>query len=720
MIIGISIYIFLINIFAHFIKGPAGIIVALIVEFGIAIIFKHLKHVPKLEFPKGSLMILWVISLILWSIFLYIITAHAQSNGGDSVNHYSVASLFIRGDYPPHTPFQPDYLMYYHLGAGEFLGATRALTEAPYYFTHSLLAFFVLLSMSQILTWLIPVKRKFLSFLLIISLPALVGIISMGNFMIAWPTQFGLPDLTKGPTIYNAQEVYGAPHSLDVLIYFIHRIIAISFVIALLPIITRPSHNKRLVIVAVLAVVLSALALTDEAVFFVIFPVVTLVIFFVILQRSVFKWFLFIIFTSLIVIAQGGVITQTILGINKAKSSITLFPDNSYQLSQQASKLIPDQNQYYPLEWFHPGIFWPLTLLFFICIFVTFKKDKAEGEKSALRILLWFLFISSVIALSLYHVLVPKGYLNANGNRFLALSYYLSGLGLTFFVVYWWFASAQKKYIVPKIFLCWIFAISIIPSFAKLFPRPKDYWYNIPPKIERPAFEWVKKNLPIEERILALTDPDPIPFSNLILATEIGALTPLWGPSPRVYDIFDMGPAYADLYYTLNPSFLKILKVNYLIINNVYLTSLTDKRRVDVLNTEYFQPRFLSDDGTEGVFQVTEKYLREAKNLGGTLEEFNEIAPKTGTFFIDYRTSIPEHMFRTLRLILNDREVYHTPTAAFYNGRIDVDYFLRKDLPDYYDYLVLGQNADPRNFCNCNARLIWSGTGNGINLWKTP
>jgi len=726
-IIGIAIYIFLINLFAHFLKGPPGITVALIAEICIAVIIKHFKNVPKLEFPKGTQLTLWIISLLLWSIFLYVITAHAQSNGGDSVNHYSVASLFIRGDYPPHTPFQPDYLMYYHLGVGEFLGATKALTDAPYYFTHSIISFFVLLAISQILSWLIPVKKGYLS-LLVISLPALIGIISMGNFMVAWPTQIGLPNMEEGflkwlsqqPTIYNAQEIYGTPHTLDVLIYFIHRLLSISFVIGLLPIIIHPVNN-RLIISLILLTVFSATALTDEVVLFVTLPAYLVTLLFTIFKKTIIKWFLFIVLTSLIIILQGGIITETINRFNKGESSFTIFPKNrqdsdgqksTYQARQQASKIIPNQPQYYPLQWFHPGIFWSLSMLLSICIYVNFKNK-------SLRALMWLLFISSTTALIAYHAIVPKDHLGANGNRFLALAYYFSGLGIAFFISNWWFSSPQKKYLIPKIFLCWIFIISILPSFAKLFPRPADYWYKILPKTERPAFEWVKNNLPVQERVLALTDANPIPSSNINLVTEIGALTPLWAPKPRVYDIFDMGSTYADLYYTLNPLSLRILKVNYLIINDIYLAGLTDKRRVDILNSEYFQPKFLNQDRTEGVFKVTDKYLNEAKNLEGTLEEFDKFASKTGTFFIDYRTSIPEHMFRALRLILNDREVYNIPTAAFYNGRIDVDYFLRLNLPNHYDYLVLGENADPKIFCNCNAELLWTGLGNGIKLWKT-
>lgn len=721
-IIGIAIYIFLINLFAHFLKGPPGIIVALITEISIAIVIKRFKSIPKLEFPKGGQMALWITSLIIWSLFLYVITAHAQSNGGDSVNHYSIASLFIRGDYPPHTPFQPDYLMYYHLGAGEFLGAVKALTGAPYYFTHSLISFFALLAMSQIFTWLIPVKKSYFS-LLIISLPALIGIISMGNFMAAWPVQIGLPDLAKGPTIYNAQEVYGTPHGLDILIYFIHRLLSTSFIIGLLPIIIRPI-NSRLIISLVLLTVFSATALTDEVVLFVTLPAYLLILFLTVFKKALMKWVLFITLTGLVIILQGGIITETIIGFNNGESGVIIFPrskqesdrqNNSYRLRQQSSKMIPDQPQYFPLKWFHPGIFWSLSVLLLIIIYV----HRTKNSNQQIRILLSFLFVSAVTAVVAYHEIVPKDYLSANGNRFLALSYYLSGLGITFFILFWWLNSSSKKYIIPKIFICWIFAISIIPSFALLFPRPKDFWYKISPKTERPAFEWVKNNLPVRERVLALTDPDPIPFSNLIFVTEIGALTPLWAPEPRVYDIFDMGPTYADLYYTLNPDSLKILKVKYLIINNLYLTGLTDQRKADVLNSEYFQPRFFSQDRTEGVFEVTDRYLYEAKNLAGTLEELVKVAPKTGTFFIDYRTSIPEHMFRALRLILNDREVYHVPTAAFYNGRIGINYFLRKDLPGNYDYLILGGNADPRTFCNCDTELLWTGLGSGIKLWRT-
>ena len=77
-------------------------------------------------------------------------------------------------------------------------------------------------------------------------------------------------------------------------------------------------------------------------------------------------------------------------------------------------------------------------------------------------------------------------------------------------------------------------------------------------------------------------------------------------------------------------------------------------------------------------------------------------------------------MFRALRLLFNDREIYYNKAGSFYNGRIDIDVNASDFKPDgKYDYLILSKDVDPKIICHCKATLIWKGFGNDIYLWST-
>lgn len=236
---------------------------------------------------------------------------------------------------------------------------------------------------------------------------------------------------------------------------------------------------------------------------------------------------------------------------------------------------------------------------------------------------------------------------------------------------------------------------------------------------DNPAFNWVRDNLSIKEKIIVLTQPSAFILANIGLVTQIGALTPMWDITPRVRLCFEMSPLYADAYYTLNPNTFKTLKLDYLIISDIYLSQLTVQRRNDLMNTSYFQPVFVDPLHQEKILKITPKYLEEGKNLNGTLSQLAEIAPKKGTYFIEYTPNIPENMFRALRVLLYDRDVYHLIGAAFYNGIIDVEIKLHDRFLDNYDYLILGAATDPKTICRCEAKLLWTGLGNSIKLWKT-
>lgn len=719
-ILGIALYIFLLNALAHVIKGVPGFYLALIIEICIAVLLKRYIPLGSMEFPKGKLKIDSIISTLFWGTFLYVLLATGDM-GGDIHYHYGIAALFSRGDYPMHTPWQPDYIMTYHFGGAEFLGAARSITGGSFLFIHRLLTIFSFFSWSQILTWLF-IKRgpTNIRMLLVISIPALISLISMGGFMITWPSNPISIDiggnlfhwLGQLPTLNISRDSYGSPLHIEMMITFLHRFLSLSFFFSFLTVLLSPRKENYPILITGIVVFLSSVALTDESVLIVILPAIFLISLFTIFSKSLSKTLIAAVISVLVISVQGGLITETLFKLGNY-SGINFFSKEflEYAYFQTSSRLFENLPNYRPFRWLSLGIFWQLSILLIFSILVL----KQSLNKSFKSIILLF-FISALTSLVAFYAIVPK-LLSPNGNRFLALSYYLSGIGISFYLVHW--ILNTKRLIFFKFILVWILLFSLIPPFFNLFPRQKYHGLFAPNEPEKESFNWVRDNLSVKERIIVLTHPSPFDNPNVALSTQIGAYTPTWGPTPRAEVVWEITPLYIDSYLTLNPSALHSLKIDYLIISNYYLPQLASERMQDLLNRRYFQPAFIDSRQAEVIFKVTPEYLAEGKNLGGTLTELAQIAPKEGTFFIEYIPNIPENMFRALRVLLHDRDVYHQIGAAFYNGSIDVKLIIHKTLISSYDYLILGTATDPKTICHCEAKLLWTGYGNGIKLWKT-
>lgn len=732
---GISFYIFLVNVVAHLIKGLPGFYFALALEVSIALIISRLRIANTLSFPKGNQKKFWILSLIVLTVFFYKIAAHAPS-GSDTIGYFSYAMVFERGDFPIHTPWQPEYKTFTHIGLSLFLGAVHGLASVPLVFIQYFTAFLILVSISQTLMWFIRYKQS--SFTYLILLPVLVGLISLGSFMIAWPTSFSLPEtgnnlvkwLNSLPNVNNTLSLYGSPTILDGFIYFFHRLLALSVTLLLIFILIFP-HGKNSFLGKVYALILIlVIGLIDESSVVATLPVLLIFMFFKTYRKSILNFSIFLLILLSAFYLQGGLIKdfadRELNRNSQAKPTVLIFPkdkDNRFYnfLSYRLVKLKPvsfeTQTNYKPLQWFHPGITLQLITAVALCVLagIFFKKYASYKEICSL---LWVLSLTAITSFVAYFAIVPNDFWHKNGDRFLAQAYYFSGLSIAFFITYWWINS-PKRFSFIKILVSWILLISIIPSLTQLFPRPVQFWFKLQTEEIRASFKWVKKNIPINEKIIVLTDGSAIPSSNIGLVSYIGAHTPIWGALPRSFEVFDTNPTYADLFYTLNPQILKSLGVRYLILSEDYLKHLPENRKKDILNPDFFHTVFTDDYKKEIIVEVTTDYLSKAQNLGGTFEELNTITPKNGAYYLDQKSLTEnKNLYRTAEMTLVDREIYGA--YDWFNARIDFDLPYHEPTHDHYDYLVLGEGTDPKIFCNCNNPiLIWNGLGNNINLWKT-
>ena len=765
VITGIALYIFLLNLTAHFIKGEMGFYVALLIEiiaafllrakmnyseasFGVSLrASSSVNHsssaklegysgsrikAGKIIFPQKGEKAIWIITSLIWFIFLFYITATGSASSPDWLHNSYYASLLLRGDFPIHNPFQPGSLSSYHIGMPEILGLFRLFTGGADTFLGSTIALLTLFAMSQILQWTLKLKSSVFNLLLHIFIP-LTFLMSLGNLMIIWPYQLRLPQIDNGiygflrslPTLYNTYVPYGAPASLDGLNLFLHRMLSLSIFTALIPLVVYPNKLKKILSSGLIIILLGALALSDEAVFIVAAPSVVLISFFTLFEKNIKQWILFSLIALFVTIFQGGLVTEAVFKSDASFAKVLLFPADqtgptakftnyhSYRMEAQESK----SGQVGPLKWFHFGAVWQVGALLITCCAFTFYSFKRKlGDKSHLY-LTWLFCSSAIFALIAFHAVVPIGWTHLNGNRFLSLAYQLSGVGIIILIIFFWINFKGKSWI--KVLSAWIVLVSIIPTIAILFPREKINWFTRvidPPKAEH---IWIKDNLRVNTKILPFTAEFPTD-SAVELVKMAGVFTPLWYEKPEVQGS-GITPPYFDLFYTQNPEVLKKLKIEYILTNKTYRSTLNEERLADLNNQEYFKTEYIDKQRDVIITKILPAYFQKGENYNGTFYELSQILPEKGKFFIESAPEINETVWRIafLTLQMKDYEMYYsTKFLPVYNYIINVDLKYHGESNDKYDYLVLGLKTDPKFVCSCQTELLWSDKAGYVNVWK--
>lgn len=744
VITGIALYIFLLNLVAFFIKGPMGFYVALALEILLTYLFTAKIKSKEIIFPRKKEKVFWIVSALIWFIFLFQISATGGATSADWMHNSYFASLLLRGDFPIHDPFQPDRLSSYHIGVPIILGALRLFTNGADTFLGSTLALISLFTMSQIFQWILKVKNSIFNLILLVLIP-LTAIVSLGNFMVVWPGQFSFPQINNGiiswfhnlPTLANTYNAYGAPATLDSLTLFLHRMLALSIFSALIPLILFPNKLKSFLTSTILVALLAALALADESVFIVTAPVIILILFFTLFKKNIKIWILFCLVILGITVFQGGLINEVIFKSDATIAKTLIFPDDtkgttaqfekyrSYRLEAQSSKLIPDKPEYSPLRWFHFGAIWQVSALFIICFAFSLIFRKKLADKTPLY-LMWLFCFSGVASLVAFHGIVPEGWTHINGNRFLSLSYQLSGIGIIIFIILGWISLTSKdnftKYfsLIIKILITWLVITSMLPAIAILFPRGKQNWFKEVTNVPKPEYAWMKDNLKVDTRILPFMETSPTAGPVLGMVTRVGIFTPVWYDKPETQG-FDVSPAYLDLFFTQNPEILKILKIDYIMTNKSYRFTLPVKRLDDLKNTDYFRIVYSDKEGDVIISKILPEYFLKAENYKGTFYELSKILPSKGVFFIEQPPEILESFWRPsfLTLQMRDYKMYYSlKFIPVYNFIINVHLKFNGESSDKYDYLVLGPKTDPQSIVKNKTELFWSQIGEYVNIWK--
>ncbi len=736
-ILGLTIFTFLLNLVAFLLRGSVGIIIVYLSVIGLGVIFfRFVKSGSRgCNLPRGKQLVFWLLGILVWGLFISWKSAYALI-GSDTNLYYGIAHSFIKGNFPFLTPWQPDLPLSYHVGVSELLGAFHYFTGLNFQFLHLFFSGLFIFFAAQIIIWLIQRHEMVVSFLLA-NLAAAVTLISFGFIYITWPVfPIQLPELGSVnqlvlwlrnlPTVAQSVEVYGAPINLDALIYFIFHAFGLVIFLSLLVLLLYNRKDKPLMGWILICTGLASLALVNESMFMAAFPALVGGIFLTELRekrvlKSLRVLTLVLVLTILVVFFQGGVISTALSNFRGIQRSTIIFPKKedvkedfrSYHSGQISSKLLPDRLEWLPLRWFHPGIYF-LVVASTIALLIT----KGGFYYS---VLLRVLFTAGIFSLIAYNVIVPK-FLVANGNRFLSASFLFFSLLLCLSLIplFEKIKSLVKK-ILFFLLLGWVIIPTILPSLA-LLTKQRFGENKLIPKYQQSSdgVTWLKRNATFSERVLVLDKNSPHPSGQERALVEAGAFAPLFSGNFRAFTI-EASPEYVDIAYYLSPNSLKKLKVNILLVDDIFFESLPENRKQQLQDETYFEKVFDNSkpNNWEKIYRIKNKYLEDGGELDGTLGQLSQVLPTQGKIYIDNEENFhPSFLRRPLIFSLRDKDIYYLPQSGVY---LNVEAYINSHPPRKerdYDYLILGKNTDPGKICSCQSELRWQGIKNEVYVWR--
>lgn len=529
---GIGIYIFILNLISFLVRGTLGIYFSFLLVASLIICLSRIKT-KDLNFPKIRTSLLFVLSVAVWGGFLLWKIGHAIF-GGDISLYYAIAKTFARGNFPIMSPWQADLPVKYHYGASILLGAMQIFTGFEFIFLHSVLALFTILSSIIFLIWFLKRHNNIFS-LAFYQIVPIVGLITVGCFFTFWPIfPIKLPAIHRIndfviwgralPSVHLSFETYGATITLGLFTYFIFQAVSLSIFLALLFFLIYPSHNNTKLYFITLFSLLASLALTNESTFVPALIVAFVFTFFRLikekkLKKTFLSAFIISILFGIIILFQGGIITDSIL--HEEKSSIILFPGlqnppydfSGYHHNQEASKLFKIKDEWKPFRWYHFGLKWYYAVIFLACLYLIRKhRDKKFAT--------FLMFVmSGAISSFMYNNVVPR-YLPANGNRLLSASYDFLGIAIAIafvtFIEDLFQKDIKKALIILSITTIFIFIPSTVPMTLQYsLSRFGENRLLHPKKVVlHGALLWLEENTKPYERVLNL---DKTPFQSMYI-----------------------------------------------------------------------------------------------------------------------------------------------------------------------------------------------------------
>ncbi len=734
--LGITVFSFFINIYSQFARGGLAIYLAYLTIIIIGVFLSRLQNnLPRISFPSRKYFLPTLASIIGWTAFIFW-KGKTALIGSDTNLYYSIAHTFIKGNFPPLTPWQPDLPLAYHLGTSQLLGAFYLFTGINFQFLHLFFSALFILCSSQILIWIWDRSEDLLS-ILFANLAGAVSFISFGFFYLVIPRYpFNLPVLNNLnqlviflrnlPTVNQALEVYGAPINLDALFYFIFHAYGIAIFLLIVTLLTSVKKASFFPVWYILVLCLATLALVNESIFLAVAPAVFIGLAIIekkqrTLMTNFLKLLILGLFTVFLVLLPGGIITSLISNTQIKEASVVIFPKKNaikenfldYHHNQEISKLLPLNKEYGSFYWFHIGV--DILLIANVLILTT-----AIFEFRQFFILL-SIFISGLSSLLAYNILVPR-FLIANGNRFLSFSFLAFSIIICSSLIYFFKKSKLHKKILIGSFILWLFIPTIIPPLA-LLSKTRFGENKFVPKQEESSYglEWMKINLPYDSRTVVLDSRAPHPSGMARAMIVSGVFAPIFPGEFRAYTI-EASPEYFDIAYYLSPSAMRKLKINIVFIDNVFYLTLPEIRKQNLREEKYFDKIFDNSEKTknwEKIYRIKNNYLVDGAEIEGTFDMLRNFSSYEGKVYIDKEENLaPPYLRRALIFTLRDKDLYYLPESGVY---LNVESNIRENLPldnGEYDYLILGKNTRPEDICKCKVKLIWKGIKDEVLVWK--
>lgn len=659
----------------------------------------------KLIWNKQSFLVTAIYFLL---TLFFLITAGSNIYGGDTVAYWGFATSFANGNYPVHSPWQPDLLANHHQGAYLYQGAVQSLTGVDMRLIHSLFAALVV-SAGFFLVWGWVRKLTNLRFASI--LPALVMYFSFGAIFIVLPetvTQYFHSEanliISNLPTLADAKPRLGGAASLNDLFYLNHRATAIGGLLLLLILLIiefRIGNRWKLIVIAILSVlILSADEITLPAIgsSVIVWSIYT----FIqkqtqkikLLKNLVISLFIFILMFFMI----GSALRDSLLTPSKEAprfqfllSANTIF--DRLEGLKSVTFTIKDSN-------------WMLILpdLRLIIVFgilaVVIMRDLWAG-----------LILATGFGIIVAYFTSEHTFYPGNEGRFLDFMYPLFGLINSFFIVK--LISLQKKLIFGKGLLLLgvlLFIPALIFSLIYLGSKAKsDIYPNLDGELpDYQILKWVKNNIP-DKRILFIDGflrGESHNYLSVYSIQNYGLMVPLSPASVRVHTP-NWGPEAVDVVNTLNPLPLSQLKVEYIFITYNQQKFISKERQDDFDNPQYFIKTYSDDLGV--LYKIREMYLINGRNTSGTISELSGLIGSGSNIYMDSPPSLNFYFWTTIMLAIKDKgQIYTKWTREGFNYIETKIHTSEPMTGKHYDYLILNSKVEPIDICQCKeVQKIW-------------
>lgn len=620
MIVGPLLFLFSLSILSYFLKGPVFLTVLFVLfsAFSIYIVkkkkiilFSDLINTGKKEEKKLTLIYTF---LALNILLIYIFTGRSNV-GGDVLQYWTIATSYVRGNYPTVMPYQPGFLTVYHTGTYLVMGLLHALTKFDIDRVHFFFGFYIMSSMFVFTTGMALKEKLSLSCLV----PPIFGLILFGTPIILTSSSYQLAGInslgqfTKNifniivhyPTFdINIGSVGGGAISAESLIYIIH--IAFGLAVFLLFVYTLSERDKHnLLKDYVLMMLLTNLNLSINEVFLPIQLFLIGVFFIYDYYKQPIKkiltsgTILALIFISLFFVIQNSMRDSLFTPSPEAPRFQIIIPqsNNIEEVTRPVHRNPPFQDITISAD--ERGTWYLVDIRILILIGLALSLITRQ--------LIPLVFSLSALISLLCKIFIWYTFSPWSGFRFFSQSHQLMAFAFGFLII----GISKQKALRFLALLMLLFVLpQVISSYTKILDislkkNNQNYTAHNP---ENKNLKILSNTIPAKSRVLIvsfLPDGSINHYLSSDALIRYGLIVPL-GPSDAKILNIATGIEWYDAASYLDSFSLKKLGIDYVYLDGNALKFLPEKKATQIQETSYFR---LITETTNGVlFKVTDNY----------------------------------------------------------------------------------------------------------------